>query len=213
MAKNKKYYVVWVGNKTGIFDSWDTCKAQIQGFPNAKYKSFPSFSEAEKAYANGYERYRRSQGPSPSSKKASSPPSQANILWDSLSVDAACSGNPGIMEYRGVHTQTKEEWFRMGPFQRGTNNLGEFLAIVHGLALLNQQGKPDFPIYTDSKTAMSWVKNKRVRTTVSRGTDNEKLFQLIDRALIWLKNNSYSNPIHKWNTPKWGEIPADFGRK
>ncbi|MEM6724723.1 MAG: RNase H family protein, partial [Bacteroidota bacterium] len=130
----------------------------------------------------------------------------------SLSVDAACSGNPGLMEYRGVDTKTGEEIFRMGPFQHGTNNVGEFLALVHGLALLKKQGL-SMPIYSDSKIAMGWVAKKKCKTKLDRITVNEKLFQLIERAENWLKANTYNTTILKWDTKNWGEIPADFGRK
>ena len=86
------------------------------------------------------------------------------------------------------------------------------MAIVHGLAYLKNQSK-DIPIYSDSQTAILWVKNKKVRTKLKRDTGNEEIFGLVDRALNWLENNEYSNPILKWNTKSWGEIPADFGRK
>jgi len=58
------------------------------------------------------------------------------FIIPSISVDAACAGNPGILEYQGVNTATKEVLFKRGPFPVGTVNLGEFLAIVHGLSYL-----------------------------------------------------------------------------
>jgi len=131
---------------------------------------------------------------------------------NSLSVDAACSGNPGVMEYRGVYTATGQEIFRQGPFQQGTNNIGEFLALVHGLALLKQQNST-IPVYSDSVSAMAWVRNKKAKTTLEICPENQILFDLIARAEKWLRTNSYSNPVLKWETRIWGEIPADFGRK
>ena len=61
------------------------------------------------------------------------------IIKESIAVDAACSGNPGNMEYRGVYTKTKEQIFHQGPFPQGTNNIGEFLALVHGLAFFKKR--------------------------------------------------------------------------
>ena len=116
------------------------------------------------------------------------------------------------MEYRGVDTKTQKEIFKQGPFEEGTNNLGEFLAIVHGLAFLKQKNSSRI-IYTDSKTAISWVKKKTYNTKLERNDKNKPLFELVDRAVNWLKNNSYSTIIVKWETKAWGEIPADFGRK
>jgi ribonuclease HI len=116
------------------------------------------------------------------------------------------------MEYRGVDTLSGAELFKQGPFKQATVNIGEFLAIVHGLAYMAERGQ-DFPIYTDSRTAMKWVRDKKIKTKLERKAVNEKLFQLVERALAWLENNDYPNKIIKWETAAWGEIPADFGRK
>ena len=216
MAKKKKYYVVWQGHDTGVFESWTDCQLQIKGYPGARYKSFKTKAEAEAAYHGEITEYIDYTGKSSDKAKPSiatlSEEIRAQINWESISVDAACSGNPGVMEYRGVHTADASEIFRLGPFQHGTNNLGEFLALVHGLALLKKQ-ESDLPIYSDSRTAMSWVRNKKVKTTIKRTPMNKKMFDLVDRAEIWLHNNTYTTEIIKWDTPNWGEIPADFGRK
>ena len=131
---------------------------------------------------------------------------------NSISVDAASSGNPGTMEYQGVDTNTKEVLFKMGPFKNATNNIGEFLALVHGIAMLEKGSKLKI-IYSDSITAISWVRKKRCQTKLSRNKQNEDVFILIERAILWLKENKYSVLVKKWETKLWGEIPADFGRK
>lgn len=211
MAGKKKYYVVWQGNQPGIYDSWTDCQLQIKGFPNAKYKAFKSKEEAEAAYQSGYSFTPKSK--SAASKKPNSVPaaSRQDIVWDSIAVDAACSGNPGVMEYQGVDTQTGMQIFHQ-KFPLGTNNIGEFLAIVHALAMFQKQGK-DTPIYTDSRIAMGWVKRKKAKTTLKHSPQTARLHELIQRAETWLKNNTYKNKIMKWETESWGEIPADFGRK
>lgn len=210
MAKSRKYYVVWVGAQPGIYDKWSDCKAQITAFPGAKYKSFPSKAEATMAYRDGPTSYLKKKG---ATKKKMVSLQDADITWESLSVDAACSGNPGIMEYQGVHTRTKEVYFRMGPYRDATNNIGEFLALIHGLALLKKHNKPNHVIYTDSRTALSWIRHQRVKTTLTRSHENNEVFDMIERGVEWLKNNKITNPIIKWDTKSWGEIPADFGRK
>lgn len=210
MSKSKKkYYVVWVGAKPGIYESWDQAKAQIAGFPGAKYKSFSTKAEAERAYRQAPSNHIGKGTGSAKSKAAVVP--RSKIVWNSISVDAACSGNPGVMEYQGVHTKTGQQIFHQ-KFQLGTNNIGEFLAIVHALALCEKQGK-DTPIYTDSRTALAWVRNKKCKSTLPRDAHTEKLWQLVDRAEEWLKTHTWKNPILKWETESWGEIPADFGRK
>ncbi|AUP79618.1 ribonuclease H1 domain-containing protein [Flavivirga eckloniae] len=210
--KKKKYYTVWKGHRTGVFESWNDCKAQIKDFQGAQYKSFSTFDAAKKAFKGNYKDYigKSSKFKSELSKEQLKKIGQPN--YNSISVDAASSGNPGKMEYRGVDTKTKKQLFIQGPFEEGTNNIGEFLAIVHGLALL-KKNKSDRILYTDSRTAISWVKKKSCNTKLERTDKNKALFELIDRAIDWLKNNSYKTVIVKWETKAWGEIPADFGRK
>ncbi|MFC4722745.1 viroplasmin family protein [Geojedonia litorea] len=209
--KKKKYYTVWKGHHTGVFESWDDCKAQIKDFQGAQYKSFGTFDAAKQALKGNYKDYiTKGKFKSELSELQLKKIGQPN--FNSIAVDAASSGNPGKMEYRGVDTKTKKQLFIQGPFEEGTNNIGEFLAIVHGLALL-KKNKSDRIIYTDSKTAISWVKKKTCNTKLERNQKTEKLFELIERAVHWLKTNQYSTPIVKWETKAWGEIPADFGRK
>lgn len=210
--KKKKYYTVWKGHHIGVFESWDDCKAQIKDFQGAQYKSFETFDAAKQALKGNYfdfvgkNKDFKSELSSDQLKKIGQP------NYNSIAVDAASSGNPGIMEYRGVDTKTKKLLFKQGPFAEGTNNIGEFLAIVHGLALL-KKNKSDKIIYTDSKTAISWVKKKTCNTKLERNSKNKQVFDLVDRAVNWLKTNTYSTPLVKWETKAWGEIPADFGRK
>ncbi len=271
----KKYYVVWKGHRPGVYDSWDACKKQIQGYSSARYKSFKSKAEAEHAFKN------------PSSVKSSSPKKKKQkyyVVWDgprskvytdwdkakaalkglnmdhlktfgskvlaekalaegpenykgkdfrktkdlsaeeierigspiemSLAVDAACNEMTGIMEYQGVWTFNNEHvLFKMGPYEGGTNNIGEFLALVHALAIFQKDDDPKMrtmPIYSDSRIAMGWVKAGKCRT---KQRPAGKVKDLISRAEKWLAQNTYENPIHKWETKVWGEIPADFGRK
>lgn len=201
---------MWVGAKPGVYTSWDECKEQIQGYPAAKYKSFESMAEANKAYASNPSTY---IGLSSKPKVIKTTGDRSGIIWDSISVDAACSGSPGTMEYRGVWTKDGTQIFHRGPYEYGTNNVGEFLALVHGIAWLKQQGMDHVPIYSDSRTAMAWLRNKKTKSTLERKKINEGLYELFDRAEAWIKSNSWSNPVHKWETKKWGEIPADFGRK
>ena len=211
MAKKQKFYVVWKGKRSGVFESWEDCKAQITGIKGAEYKSFSTFSEAKKAFNGNYLEYKGTKKGKPSLT-----PEELLKIGEpnmhSISVDAASSGNPGVMEYQGVDTKTKKKLFKQGPFEQGTNNIGEFLALVHGLAFLKQH-KSDRIIYTDSRIAMSWVRKKTCKTKLKPNIKNAIVFELIERAEKWLESNSYNTPIVKWETKAWGEIPADFGRK
>ena len=210
MAK-KKFYVIWSGHQTGVFTSWEVCKKHIANFKNAQYKSFTSKATAEKAFKGNYKDYIGKNTKKPI-LSAAALKSIEKPVTPSIAVDAACSGNPGIMEYRGVVTKTKKQLFIQGPFKKGTNNIGEFLALVHGLSYLKQQ-QLELPIYSDSKIAIKWVAAGQCRTNLATTKENKPLFELVKRAEKWLKNNSYQTRILKWETKVWGEIPADFGRK
>ncbi len=211
MAKKKKFYVVWQGKHPGIFESWADCKSQIEGYKGAQYKSFATFEEAKKAYNGNYQDYKgKSKGKSELSPEELLKIGEPN--YNSIAVDAASSGNPGRMEYRGVDTKTKKVLFHQGPFEQGTSNVGEFLALVHGLAFL-QQKKSERILYSDSRIAIGWVRKKKCGTKLVKNAKNAQLFELIERAENWLKKNRFNTPIVKWETKAWGEIPADFGRK
>ena len=209
MAK-QKFYVVWEGHKPGIYATWEECKRQVDGFEKAKYKSFEKRAQAEQAFQGNYWKHIKAAEPT---KTTTAKASRSTIVRDSLAVDAACSGNPGAMEYRGVFTATGKELFRVGPLPDGTNNIGEFLAIVHGLALLQREGRPTMPIYSDSRTGRAWVKKGKANTKLVATGRNDEIFQLIERAERWLATHPVTNPLLTWETDTWGEIPADFGRK
>ncbi|MDR1161058.1 MAG: ribonuclease H family protein [Tannerellaceae bacterium] len=212
MAKGK-FYVVWKGVNPGVYDNWEDCKRQVEGQEGARYKSFASRQEAVDALEKGYAfRPKQTAGAYKTSSSGVKKKAGGSPNTESLAVDAACSGNPGDMEYRGVYVRTGQELFHIGPLKQGTNNVGEFLALVHGLALL-KKANSNLPIYTDSMNAMAWVKNKKSKTTLKRTPENECIFDLIERAEKWLRENEYTTSIVKWETSRWGEIPADFGRK
>lgn len=214
MAKKKKFYVVWKGYKTGVFTSWAECNAQVKGFPQAEYKSFETLEEAEQAFKGKYSTYVGKSGKSQKghllSEDALRRIGQPNP--DTYCVDAACSGSPGDVEYRCVHVGTGKEIFRKGPYVDGTNNVGEFLALVHALAFLKKKGITK-PIYSDSKIAIGWVEKRHCKTKLEQKESNQELFNLIDRAENWLIENHFENRLIKWETQVWGEIPADYGRK
>ncbi|WP_078395189.1 ribonuclease H [Shouchella patagoniensis] len=209
MAK-QKYYVVWQGRKTGIFRSWAECEAQVKGFTGARFKSYLTLPEAEAAFS-GQPAPKKGRATARTTKaKTVTPPDP--VIWESISVDVGSHGNPGKVEYKGVDTRTGEVLFEKPPITMGTNNMGEFLAIVHGLAYVKNQGSSK-PIYSDSRTAIGWVKKKKANSTLTRTSETEEIWTLVDRAEQWLKENPNHNPVYKWDTKAYGEIKADYGRK
>lgn len=206
----QKYYVVWNGVNPGIYKTWTDCQLQIKGIKGAIYKSFDTKEEAERAFVSSPFDFivRKTNERSVPFAERIFP---KEVEQNSLAVDAACSGNPGKMEYRGVHVASAQEVFHFGPVF-GTNNIAEFLAIVHGLAWMKQK-QIDLPVYSDSVNAINWVKAKKCRTKLPLTAKTKELFDVIARAEAWLHNNTYTTRIMKWETSRWGEIPADFGRK
>ena len=207
MAK-QKFYVVWKGRKKGIFSSWAECEKQVKGFVGAQFKAFDTKAMAEHAFRVGYEDFRGKSSSSGKWKQVESPPA-----LPSLCVDAACSGSPGKLEYRGVDTQSGKEIFRVGPFADGTNNVGEFLAVVHALTWLMKHRR-EMPVYSDSENAISWVFTGECKTKLKHTGRNAALFAMIHSAENWLAENELMDEsVLKWDTAEWGENPADFGRK
>lgn len=212
MAQKKpKFYVVWQGRKPGVYDSWDEAKLQTDGFAKPLFKSFDTQAAALKAFAEKPHLH-VGQGMKPVAKQGKLTGLIGAPIQDSLVVDAAWNTATGDMEYQGIYLATGQKLFLKGPYADGTNNIGEFLAIVHALALLHQNNS-NLPIYSDSKTAIGWVKKKRANTKLEETARNAELFDLLDRAETWLNTHVYANPILKWETDVWGENPADFGRK
>ena len=216
MARTK-YYVVWEGRAPGIYDSWEEAEMQISGYPGAKFKAFPDQESATAAFrgrpGDQMALFRAMAAHNVPIVDYSNHP---DIHLNAIAVDGACAKNPGPMEYRGVLVANGQQVFHVGPIDGGTNNIAEYLALIHAAALLRQRGDSTTPIYSDSRTALAWLRAGHSRTTVTpdaRGR-NARTLDLLRRADAWLAANApIVNPILKWNTDSWGEIPADFGRK
>jgi ribonuclease HI len=198
---SKKWYVVRVGKQTGICDTRDECKKRVHWYSWAKYQSFSTSFEAQKAYDYGYwapKQIIQSKNLSP------------DIIIPSISVDASCLANPWIMEYQWVRTQTGERLFHWWPIQLGTNNVWEFIALVDAMRWM-KINTVNYPIYSDSRTAIRWVYQKKCNTTLC---DVWVIHQCITSATNRLQTNDCTKyVIYKRETKKRWEIPADFGRK
>ena len=210
MAK-PKFYVVWKGRQTGVFETWDDCKAQIDKFPQAVYKSFKTRQSAEQEFKDEWGYY-IGQDIFETELTSEQLLLVGKPIEESISVDGAWNTSTGMVEYQGVDTKTRQPIFKVGPLEGGTNNIVEFLGIVHALAHCKKHNIK-LPIYSDSRNAIGWVRDKEARTNHNRSESNTKLFELVDRAVKWLNENDYENEILKWETKAWGENPADFGRK
>ncbi len=225
MNYSKQFFVVFKGHNPGVYVDYNDALEQVDGYEGASLKSFSTAEEATEAYRKATARadsnelgalLKKSVDRLVSSGNSGTPDTDyfqfPEIDLNGWAVDASCLGNPGVMEYRGVELMTGREIFRVGPFKKGTNNIGEFLAIVHALALMARKGETH-TIYSDSISGMAWVRNKKVKTQLKRDASTEPVFRLLERALGWLNTHHYSAKVLKWDTDRWGEVPADFGRK
>lgn len=215
-----KYYVVFKGHNPGVYDNWDEAKEQTDGFPGAVYKSYPTSEEATEAYRkySGVEdrnelfRLISSAVPKNENREISLSGDNPEVDWDAWAVDASCLKNPGKMEYRGVNLKTGEVIFQAGPFEDATNNIGEYLALVHAMALMAKRGEYH-NIYSDSRIAINWYRRKKHNSKLRPTEKNAKVMELLARADFWIQNHQFPGVVRKWETERWGEIPADYGRK
>ncbi|MBA3046340.1 MAG: ribonuclease H family protein [Candidatus Thermoplasmatota archaeon] len=204
---SKKFYVVWVGRNPGIYETWEECQTEVSGFPEARYKGFPNLNTAETALKDGWHRHWGKKGRT----FESGTKLPDGVMEDSIAVDVACSGPHGPMEYRGIDLKTRKIIFERGPFRVGTSNIGEFLAIVEALRYV--VGGTHSTVYSDSKIAIGWVRNRTCNTALERSDASKDILGMVEDALEWLRMNKYSCKVVKWETGEWGEIPADYGRK
>ncbi len=226
--KKRKYYTVWVGLSPGVYDSWTECQLQINGVPGAKFKSFDTREEAVEAYRGDpaehldlmkailREADRRRREAIPTIDGHADYSQVPGVRLDAIAVDGACSGNPGRMEYRAVRVVDGVEIFHVGGTKplTGTNNIAEYLAMIHLAAMLDKAGDTHTPIYTDSRNTFSWLRKGRSNTSLPETEATAPTLELLRRADAWLAaKGPIRNPILKWKTEEWGEIPADFGRK
>lgn len=204
-----KYYVIRVGHQPGIYTNRSEAKSYIDGYPGAKYKSFPTLESAQQAYEHGFlgDHWKYT-------------PDHLRLLMGedfdvSIATDAACPSNPWPIEYRGVSMRDNKEIFSIWPLSWGSTNIAEYLGIIHGLAWM--MNHPEYTVlYSDSKIAINRVETKSFRTQIQEDDDNTELRNLIRRAQEWLRNNPTRNQtitLKKRPTKLWGQIPADFGRK
>lgn len=209
---HNKYYVVWEGRVPGIYTTWDQCREQVENWPQARYKAFNNVNEATEAFRGSLWAQLdviRAIVENAGTQWADDRPTAG------IAVDGACAGNPGKMEYRAVDIATGTEIFRRGADGKlvGTNNIAEYLALVHIGALLASRGDTATVVYTDSRTALSWLRHHHSKSTLARSKATAPVLDLLERADAWVASHTYQNRIVKWDTDRWGEIPADFGRK
>ncbi|MDA1263349.1 MAG: hypothetical protein O3B75_10695 [Planctomycetota bacterium] len=139
-----------------------------------------------------------------------------------LVVDCSKFGGSliGPTEWRGVSYTTTGVWqdaFHSPLYERGHNNLGEFLAIIDACQRLERGDLECVTLWSDSKTALSWFRTGTIRTTIDvNGQCDTAFAAAVNDAMKWLE--SANRPkwfaiMSRWDTSARGENPADFGRK
>lgn len=211
-GKKNKFYVVFRGLHPGVYATWDECRVNVSGFPRASFASFKNEAEARQAFAVGD--LSKCKEEAERLKKELWMHSEPMVGGVCLVVDAACSGFPGPVEFRGVLLPSMAEAFKFGPYAGGSNNIGEFLAIVTGFRWLRERGM-SIPVFSDSRCAIGWVMSDDGKCNTG-AEPPPILAKEIESAERWLRGPwaaAYKKLLRKWDTESWGEIPADFGRK
>ncbi|MEJ0005513.1 MAG: ribonuclease H family protein [Steroidobacteraceae bacterium] len=167
----KKFYVVWAGRETGVFTDWATTDRHVNAFPDARFKSFPSRTEADQAFRSGRP---ASAGRRPAKASAGVTARMelaAAPVGLQIYCDGACDPNPGragsgIAVYRDGRLE--ELWYGLYS-PNGTNNTAELNALHHALlmaetAILAGQTAQilcdsTYAINCVSKWAVGWRKN------------------------------------------------------
>ncbi len=207
-----KYYVVWKGKQTWVFSSWNQVQPLISWFSDAKFKSFETREDAEHAFVLSREDFYGQSSLSLWKKWQNDKTIDVPFCIDAVAVDAACAWNPGILERRGVEVADGNEIFSFR-IEKGTNNVGEFLAIVSWFQRIFSSDS-DFFIYSDSKIAINWVKERKCKSLLRIESPSLPVWKFVQEAEEWLKTHEIDfSHLLKRRTSEWGEIPADFGRK
>ncbi|ADH87326.1 ribonuclease HI [Desulfurivibrio alkaliphilus] len=176
MAAGKKVYAVAVGRKPGIYHRWDLAKAQVYGFPGARYKGFAVEQEArawlaEIAAGGGAAAgpsSRRSPAGKPARKpQAAGPPPDGPEGVVTIYTDGGVQGNPGPGGYGVVQLYNGESRELAGGFRLTTNNRMELMACIVALSELEHRDKP-VRLYSDSSYVVNginkgWAVNWRRR--------------------------------------------------
>jgi len=167
----KKFYVVWEGRAPGIYTDWTTCRKQVDKFAGAKYKSFPTLSEAKAAYAgSSTTTAENSRAKTPSAKRASGHSGvktysiaevNAREEYSKIFTDGGCEPNPGeagsgLALYR--NNVLAELWY--GLYQPlGTNNTAELNALYEAMLIGQNELAQDrtVAIFCDSKYSIQCV--------------------------------------------------------
>jgi ribonuclease HI len=243
MARRFTHYVVWKGRKPGVYDSWSECYEQVNGYSGPVYKGFHSRGEAKEAlkrdpliYVRGLpgkntsqkshdqlkkEARRRNRYERRAEKRQQRKEAQAVVQRQErlelpcIVVDGSYLGNLDRMEYQAIGLPQNAIIFSDGPYRGGGASIAEFLGLVKGLQYLENR-QMDMLIYSDSKTALSWVRRCKVNSVILKRDDcPDQVKEMVQDALGWLRSNTdfTKGRFRKWHTTFWGENPADYGRK
>lgn len=207
-----QYYGVWIGRKPGVYDNWNDCKAQVDKFSGARYSKLKSTTKEEALLEFNKENNNTIDNSKETIKSTNNVVNTSNKpIENVLTVDGASNGLN--CEFQAVWYPSGEVAFKSKQYQGGTNNIAEFLGLVLAIKHLEKNNLP-LSVYTDSVTAMAWLRDKKANTTAkTTGKATEELDKLINQAETYLKEKERKINIMKWETKSWGQIPADYGRK
>ena len=167
-----KYYVVHKGRKPGIYNSWDECKAQVDGFNGPIFKKFENKDDAEIFLKEGFKNIKINKP----TKKENIDKKNEKLINDELNndekkifiyTDGSCiKFNNGIFKAGyGIYIPSKKIKISEPLLnQKQTNNRAELLSILESIKYLNEEEKKNkIVIITDSQYSMYIFKDTGLR--------------------------------------------------
>ncbi|MGB1197395.1 MAG: ribonuclease H family protein [Thalassotalea sp.] len=203
----KKFYVVWKGEKTGVFDDWGTVQRLTAGRSDAQFMGFPSKAEAESAFKASYTKAlmnRSKNGTGSSTAKRTSslgnaPVAPAIKADVQIYCDGACSPNPGKSGTGvAVYQQKKLTDLWYGLYNaNGTNNTAELNGLLASFKLAKQYlatnehvqilSDSKYSIDSITKWASGW-KNKGWKKANGEAIKNPELVQACYTLYLEIKS-------------------------
>ena len=190
MAK-KKYYVVFIGRKPGIYNEWfgaNGAEIQINGFSGARYQGFATLSDAKQAF-NQFRKtnhVQRQKKTSPITERQIQEPVPGRTKI-TMYTDGGCIYNPGPGGYGVVLIKGKQKKEYSGSYRLTTNNRMELMACIIGLKKIKTASS--VVLYSDSKYVVNgitkgwakrWQANNWMRNKTDRAENVDLWEQLLD---------------------------------
>ena len=207
MGSKKKYYAVKAGHKPGIYETWDECKKNVDGYPGAQYKSFKTLKEAEDFLVTGYvykERDTRTLEEvleaRAQEEKEDGSASEAVAYVDGSFNSETEEYSYGMVIYHGGNVFEDSMCFNNPDMVSLRNIAGEIEGSMHAISYCLEHGIKSVDIYYDYIGIEKWAKGEW-KTNTKGTTDYKKYIDSvsgrIDIRFVKVKGHSGEKGINR----------------